>query len=123
MKKIFKMIFNPEGKNMIPKEQSSLDYLLLHGGIEVVEINYRPGESLYSFTPKMKDLMPAIYEEHVRDVNSQILVLWEKDFLEINMMEDDPLISISAKALDLKEVLTLSQEEQWHLKEIKRLLK
>ena len=58
MKKIFKMIFNPDGKNMIPEEQDSIDYLILNGGIEVVGLDSDNGEFLYAFTPKIKELMP-----------------------------------------------------------------
>ena len=123
MKKIFKMIFNPDGKNMIPEEQDSIDYLILNGGIEVAGIDPEIGEFLYSFTPKIKDLMPALYEEHIRDVNSHILNLWEKGFLSINFMEDDPIVNISEKGLDPEEIAKLPEENQWHLNEIKRLLR
>ena len=123
MKKIFKMIFNPDGKNMIPEEQDSIDYLILNGGIEVAGIDSEVGEFLYSFTPKIKDLMPALYEEHIRDVNSHILNLWEKGFLSINFMEDDPIVNISEKGLDPEEISKLPEENQWHLNEIKRLLR
>jgi hypothetical protein len=117
------MIFNPDGKNMIPEEQDSIDYLILNGGIEVAGIDSEVGEFLYSFTPKIKDLMPALYEEHIRDVNSHILNLWEKGFLSINFMEDDPIVNISEKGLDPKEISKLPEENQWHLNEIKRLLR
>jgi hypothetical protein len=117
------MVFNPDGKNMIPEDQDSLDYLILNGGIEVAGIDSSNGEFLYSFTSKIKDLMPRLYEEHIRDVNSNILKLWEKGFLNINFMENDPLITISSKSLDIEEVSKLSDEDQWHLNEIKRLLK
>lgn len=123
MKKIFKMIFNPDGKNMIPEDQDSIDYLILNGGIEVAGIDCQVGEFLYSFTPKIKDLMPELYEEHIRDVNSHILNLWEKGFLSINFMEDDPTVNISEKGLDPEEILKLPEENQWHLNEIKRLLR
>jgi hypothetical protein len=123
MKKIFKMIFNPDGKNMIPEDQDSIDYLILNGGIEVAGIDCQVGEFLYSFTPKIKDLMPELYEEHIRDVNSHILNLWEKGFLSINFMEDDPIVNISEKGLDPEEISKLPEENQWHLNEIKRLLR
>jgi hypothetical protein len=123
MKKIFKMIFNPEGKNNIPEEQDSIDYLILNGGIEVAGIDSEAGEFLYSFTPKIKDLMPELYEEHIRDVNAHILDLWEKGFLSINFMEDDPIVNIAEKGLDIEEISKLPQEDQWHLNEIKRLLR
>jgi hypothetical protein len=123
MKKIFKMIFNPDGKNMIPEDQDSIDYLILNGGIEVAGIDCQVGEFLYSFTPKIKDLMPELYEEHIRDVNSHILNLWEKGFLSIDFMEDDPIVNISEKGLDPEEISKLPEENQWHLNEIKRLLR
>jgi hypothetical protein len=123
MKKIFKMIFNPDGKNMIPEEQDSIDYLLLNGGLEVVGLDSDSGEFLYAFTPKIKDLMPELYEEHISDVNKNVLKLWEMGYLEIDFMQEDPVITVGAKAFDLGEVSKLSKDDQWHLNEIKRLLK
>jgi len=123
MKKIFKMIFNPDGKNMIPEEQDSIDYLLLNGGLEVVGLDSDSGEFLYAFTPKIKDLMPELYKEHISDVNKNVLKLWEMGYLEIDFMQEDPVITIGAKALDSLEMSKLSKDDQWHLNEIKRLLK
>jgi hypothetical protein len=117
------MIFNPDGKNMIPEEQDSIDYLILNGGLELMGIDSSNGEFLYSFTPKIKEIMPELYEQHIQDTNNKILKLWEKGFLDIDLMENDPVVSITPKALDEKEISTLSDEDQWDLKEIKRLLK
>jgi hypothetical protein len=123
MKKIFKMIFNPDGKNMIPEEQDAIDYLLLNGGLEVVGLDSDSGEFLYAFTPKIKELMPELYEEHIGDVNKNVLKLWEMGYLEIDFMQQDPVITLGAKAFNLGEVSKLSKDDQWHLNEIKRLLK
>ena len=123
MKKIFKMIFNPDGKSMIPEEQDAIDYLLLNGGLEVVGLDSDNGEFLYAFTPKIKDLMPELYKEHISDVNKNVLKLWEMGYLEIDFMQEDPVITIGTKSLDLQEVSKLSKDDQWHLNEIKRLLK
>jgi len=123
MKKIFKMIFNPDGKNMIPEEQDAIDYLILNGGLEVVGLDSDSKEFLYAFTPKIKELMPELYEEHISDVNKNVLKLWEMGYLEIDFMQEDPVITMGAKAFDLKEVSKLSKDDQWHLNEIKRLLK
>jgi hypothetical protein len=123
MKKIFKMIFNPDGKNMIPEEQDAIDYLLLNGGLEVVGLDSDNGEFLYAFTPKIKELMPELYEEHINDVNKNVLKLWEMGYLEIDFMQKDPVITLSKKSFDLAEVSKLSKDDQWHINEIKRLLK
>jgi len=123
MKKIFKMIFNPDGKNMIPEEQDAIDYLLLNGGLEVVGLDSDNGEFLYAFTPKIKEIMPELYEEHINDVNKNVLKLWEMGYLEIDFMQKDPVITLSKKSFDLAEVSKLSKDDQWHINEIKRLLK
>ena len=117
------MIFNPDGKNMIPEEQNAIDYLILNGGIEVVGFDSDNGEFLYAFAPKIKELMPELYEEHINDVNKNILKMWEMGYLEIDFMQEDPVITIARKSLDLDEVSKLSKDDQWHLNEIKRLLK
>jgi hypothetical protein len=123
MRKIFKMIFNPDGKNMIPEDQDAIDYLLLNGGLEVVGLDSDNGEFLYAFTPKIKELMPELYEEHINDVNKNVLKLWEMGYLEIDFMQKDPVITLGAKSFDLNEVSKLSKDDQWHINEIKRLLK
>ena len=117
------MIFNPDGKNMIPEEQDSIDYLILNGGLEVVGLDSDSGEFLYAFTPKIKELMPDLHEQHIKDVNQNVLKLWEMGFLEIDFMKADPVITIGKKAFDKAEVSRLSKDDQWHLNEIKRLLK
>lgn len=123
MKKLFKRVFNPDGKNMIPEEQDALDYLMLNGGIEVAGIDSENGEFLYSFTHKIKELMPELYKEHIDDVNKNVLKLWEMGFLNIDFMQEDPVITMGPKALDKEETAKLSKDDQWHLNEIKRLLK
>lgn len=67
--------------------------------------------------------MPGLYEEHIGDVNKNVLKLWEMGYLEIDFMQEDPVINLGAKAFDSKEVSKLSKDDQWHLNEIKRLLK
>lgn len=123
MKKLFKMIFNPDGKDIIPEDQDSLDYLILNGGVEVAGVDSSSGEILYSFTPKIKELMPDLYNEHLKDVNRNILDLWEKGFLNIDFMLNDPVVTISKKGLDPEEIAKLSNDDQWNLNEIKRLLR
>jgi hypothetical protein len=49
--------------------------------------------------------------------------LWEKGFLEIDLFNTDPIITITEKALNKKNIDTLSKQEQWSLLEIIRLLK
>ena len=99
-----------------------VDNLILEGGIEFAGIDSETGEMLYSLTPKIKDLMPDLYEEHINFVNNELMALWEKGFIDIDFLSDDPLIYIGDKFYDNDEVMKLSREEQWSLKELKRTI-
>lgn len=123
MKKLFKMIFNPDGKNMIPEDQDAIDYLILNKGLEVAGVDSKTGELLYSFTPKIKELMPDLYNAHINHVNKEIMVLWEKGFVDVDLMSDNPIVTLTAKAFDNKEIEGLSNEHRWGLEEMKRLMK
>lgn len=100
-----------------------INKLILNGGLEVSAMDQDTGEILYSFTPKIKELMPDLYQEHIQTVNHEVMNLWEKGFLEMDLFESDPTITITEKALNKKNVDTLSKQEQWSLLEIIRLLK
>lgn len=123
MRKLFKMMFDPENKNRIPDEQTAIDYLMLNGGLQVAGIDEKTGEFLYTFTPKIKELMPELYHEHMNHVNNEMMGLWEKGFINIDLMSDNPIVTLTQKALDPQEVAKLSKEDQWSIEEIKRLLK
>lgn len=97
-----------------------IDILILEGGMEFAGVNPENGEFLYRFTPKIKDIMPELYEEHLNLVNAELMMLWEKGFIDIDFFQEDPSISITLKAADISEVSKLSREEQWSLAEIVR---
>jgi hypothetical protein len=95
-----------------------IDKLILDGGIELGGIHPVTNEMLYRFTPKLKEIMPELYEEHLNAVNSDLMGLWEKGFLDIDLFKDDPTISLTKKATEYEEVSKLSAEEQWALADI-----
>jgi len=122
MKKLLKRIFNPNGKNMINNEDNTINNLILNGGLEAAGIDSKTGEMLYSFTPKIKDLMPELYHEHINHVNKEILKLWEYGFVNINFLEDNPQVTLTAKAFDKEALNNAPSEMIWGLEEIKRLI-
>jgi hypothetical protein len=107
---------------MSNEEDSLIDDLILAGGLEISGIDEKTGEFLYTMTGKMKDLMPELYEEHLSDVNKEIMKLWEKGFVNVDMMNDDPIVTVTKKAYDIIEISKLSKEEAWSLEEIKRMM-
>lgn len=104
------------------EEEEIIDSLILNGGLEIAAMDEDTGELLYSFTPKIKDIMPDLYEEHIRTVNSELMNLWEKGFINLDLFERDPIITITLKALNKEEIVLLSKQERWSLFEILRLL-
>jgi hypothetical protein len=99
-----------------------IDNLILEGGIEVAGVDPETGEMLYSFTPKVKEIMPELYDDHLNFVNAELMALWEKGFVDIDFLQDDPLISLSEKSYNQEEVNKLSKQEKWSLQELKRAL-
>jgi hypothetical protein len=109
--------------NFNSEEGEIIEQLLLDNALEVVGIDKTNGEFLYAFTPKIKDVMPELYEDHLNYVNSEIMVLWEKGYLNLDFLADDPSVSLTDKAFIDKELKKLNSQELWSLEEIKRLLK
>lgn len=100
-----------------------IDELILSGALQVAGVDSETGEFLYQFTQKLKDVSPALYDEHVNHVNGELMRLWEKGFLNINIDDDNPIVTLTAKALDENELSKLPKEDRWGIEEIKRLLK
>lgn len=122
MKKIFKKMFNPDGKNMIPKDQDIIAFLVLNGGLEVAGVDSETGELLYCFTEKIKDIMPELYKDHLQNVNSELMRLWEKGYVNIDILSDtDPVITLTPLAFDQDALKKLSKQDRWSIEEIKRL--
>jgi hypothetical protein len=109
--------------NFNSDDEEIIDKLLLENALEVVGIDKSNGEFLYAFTPKIKEVMPELYEDHLNFVNSEIMILWEKGYLNVDFLADDPAVTVTDKAFIQKELDKLSKQELWSLEEIKRLLK
>ena len=104
-------------------EDELIKNLILEGALEVAGLDAETGEFLYAVTPKMKEVMPDMYEDHITQVNRDILNLWEKGYVNVDFLSPNPVVTISAKGLDKTEVSKLTKPEIWALEEVKRLLK
>lgn len=104
------------------KEDEIIAMLILEGALEVGGLDATTGEFLYNITPKMKEVMPDLYDEHLNFVNKDIFNLWEKGFVNIDLLEKDPIVRVAKKAFDKEALSTLSKQEAWALNEVKRLL-
>jgi hypothetical protein len=108
---------------MSNKEDELIKNLILQGALEVAGVDSETGEFLYAITSRMKEIMPDMYEDHLKTVNRDLLNLWEKGYVDIDFFLPDPVVTISEKGLDKKEISKLTKPEIWALEEVKRLLK
>ena len=104
-------------------EDKLINNLILQGALEVAGLDAETGEFLYAVTPKLQEVMPDMYEDHLKVVNKDLLNLWEKGYLNIDFFLPDPIVTVSEKGLDKAEVSKLTKPEIWALEEVKRLLK
>jgi hypothetical protein len=103
-------------------EEEAFIMLLAEGGIKFMGYDESTQEKMYVFTPKIKELMPELYKEHLNSVNAEVMNLWEKGYLNLDLFASDPLISLTDNAFLPEELIKLSVEELWSLDEIKRVL-
>ncbi len=99
-----------------------IESLILSGALEIVALDEKTGQPLYGFGPNIKEIMPDLYRQHVESVNKDIMVLWENGFLDINLLSDNPVVTLTDKAFIDKEINKISKELQTSLLEVKRLL-
>ena len=100
----------------------TIEALILSGAIEVVGIDSNTQQPLYSFHSSIKEIMPELYQEHLNEVNRDIMRLWESGFVDIDLLSSDPIVTLTDKAFNDDEIESLSRELQISLIEIKRLL-
>lgn len=85
---------------MIPLEDPEFfDKLILEGAMEFAGVD-EDGEMLFNFTSKLPEVSPEMHERVVGNIYNEIQYLWARGFVEMNALENNPLVTISAKALD-----------------------
>ena len=106
---------------MSDEEGEFFDSLLLSGAIEVVSINPKTGEFLYNITPKMKDIIPELYDEHMNKIDSDLKALWQEGLLDINFFEESPTVYLTEKSFNNEATSKLPSDLLETLDEIKRI--
>ena len=101
---------------------SIIEDLILNGALEISGIDIDTGEPLYNFTDKMKSVNEELHNELYTYFTTETMALWEHGFIEINLLDEDPVVTLTDKALNAQEVLGLDKSEQYTLKEIIRIV-
>jgi hypothetical protein len=109
-------MLNPEGRSGL-----SFEYLFERDAIRWAGFNPENNVPLYVFTEKIKEISPALYQEHQAEVYKITLDLWEKGFFEANWLSEDPIIYLTDKSFEQEKLQGLSSPEKLLISELKRL--
>jgi hypothetical protein len=103
-------------------EDDAIDQLILAGALEVSGIDMDTGEHIYNFTEKLIDISPELHREVSLYFSRETMSLWSHGFLDMDVTEKNPIVTLTPKALDQEAVSKLSKESQATLKEIIRVI-
>ena len=98
----------------------TFEILVESGAIEFAGID-EDGEMMYNFTNKLKDIAPELFDLHLNQLNSDIMHLWEKGFVDMDLFQENPVVKLTSKAFDKDEVKELNKTLYDVLKQIKKI--
>jgi hypothetical protein len=99
-----------------------IEDLILSGALEVSGIDIDTGEMLYNFTDKLKDINPDLFKDMSDYISTETMALWAEGFLDIDVTEKNPIVTLTDKAFQEEEIKKLSKEKQYTLREIIRIV-
>ena len=102
--------------------ESIIEDLILSGALEIAGMDMDTGEPLYNFTSKMKSFNEELHNDLYTYFTTETMALWEHGFIEINFLDEDPMVTLTDKALNAKEIMQLDKSQQYTLKEIIRIV-
>lgn len=102
--------------------EPSMEELILNGVVEVAGIDSESGEFLYNFTPKLRELMPELWNERLDFIYKEIMYFWEHGFIDAQDIDGlNPVVLLTDLAKDEAAVSELPEDKQESLREIKRM--
>jgi hypothetical protein len=99
-------------------EDDAFEELILSGAIEISGIDEQSGEMLFNFTEKLKDVDPRLYDKMTDFFHQELMRLWEKGFISMDITQKNPTVSLTQKALDEIEISSLTIDQRVHLEDI-----
>jgi hypothetical protein len=99
-----------------------IDDLISKGALEFVGIDEESGEALYRPTDILKNIDPKLKKEMSIYFSEASMRLWEKGFIDMDVTDSDPLVTLAEKSFDAEAIESLNKEEKVIIKEIIRVL-
>ncbi len=93
-------------------EEDVFNELVLHGGLKFSGVDPITGQNLYIKTEKLKELNPELDREISNFFSETMMSLWQKGFIDMDITEEQPMVSIAEKSFNDKEIKSLNQHER-----------
>jgi hypothetical protein len=93
-------------------DEEFFESLILSGAIEVSSIDPETGDFLYSFTPKIREIAPAIAKAADKMFYDQMMGLWIKQVISMDVTSSNPTVKITEKAFDESVIAQLTEPEK-----------
>ncbi len=103
-------------------EFDAVDNLILNGGLEFAGRDTETGEPLYRTTDRLKDLDSKLSEEISLYFSDMTLKLWEKGFIDMDVTDRDPMVTLGPKSFNPDSIKSLEKNERVVIEEIIRVL-
>lgn len=107
---------------MSDQADNIIEDLILNGALEFAGIDIETGEPLYNFTDRLKYINPALHNEYSKYFSVEVMELWERGFLNMDVTDENPTVTLTPKALNPESIKNLDKNHQYTLKEIVRIL-
>jgi len=104
------------------QEPSDFDKLVLSGIVEPAALDPETGEMLYTFSKDLENINPELHRLVLENFLSSSMKLWELGFIDMDVTEKNPIVSLTSRAFDKAKINELNEDMQFALKEIKRNL-
>jgi hypothetical protein len=95
-----------------------VDDLMLQGALEIVGVDQETGDFLYTFTEKLAEINPSIYNAMIDDFYMSVMKLWELGFLSMDVSQKNPLVKATDKVFDSEAISKLSSHDRMMLQDI-----
>jgi len=88
-----------------------IEMMLELGALEILGYDQKSESFTYSITPKMKELIPEFFEEHLKFINEIAFTLWNKGYVEIYFEENGPLVMLK-ESIDYPSIMDSLEHEE-----------